>query len=191
MDEENRQDSAVQEEEMKAAGSGTAGTEPAGTEATGAAREADGGKSYDEAYVSKLRADFEKQKADAVAEAVAEAVKKEKMSAEDKAKYEADRREREIAKREQDIALRELKADAKGMLAKERLSGSFVDMVVGADAEATRENIKILKAAVDAEVQLQVEARLKGTTPRTGSGAGGNGSDTGDMEAEMNKIMGL
>ncbi|MCM1220446.1 MAG: DUF4355 domain-containing protein [Lachnospiraceae bacterium] len=181
MDGENRQDAATQAEETKAA---TA--EPAGT-AAASAQEADGAKSYDEAYVSKLRADFEKQKADAVAEAV----KKEKMSAEDKAKYEADRREQEIAKREREIALRELKADAEEMLAKERLSGSFVDMVIGADAEATKENIKTLKAAIDAQVQLQVEARLKGTTPKTGSGAGDKGSDTGDMEAQMNKIMGL
>lgn len=187
MDGETRQDAAVQKEDVKAADAGTSASGTADTKTADKAQESGSTKSYDEAYVAKLRADFEKQKADAVAEAI----RKEKMSAEEKTKYEAQQREQDIAKREQELALRELKADAGGMLAKENLSAGFVDMVVGADAETTQQNVKTLKAAIDAEVQRQVEARLKGTTPRTGSGAGDKGSDTDDMEAQMDKIMGL
>lgn len=153
--------------------------------APGAAQQADSKKTYDDAYIAQMRADFEKDRQ----AAVEEALKKERMSAEDKAKYEADQRQKEIEQREKEIALRELKADAKGMLAKEKLSDSFVDMVVGADAETTQNNINTLKAAIDAEVQLQVEARLKGKAPRTGSGD--NSSAASDMEAQMDKIMGL
>lgn len=142
-------------------------------------------KTYDDAYIAKLREDFDKQR-DA---AVAEALKKEKMSEEDKARYEADKRLQDVEKREKDIALRERKADAAGMLAKENLSNSFVDMVVGADAETTQKNIKALKAAIDAQVQLCVEERVKGRAPKTGSGDSGAG--TSDMEAQINKIMGL
>lgn len=187
MDGENRQDAAVQTEDVKAASPGTSAAGAADTKTADKAQESGSTKSYDEAYVAKLLADFEKQKADAIEEAV----RKEKMSAEEKAKYEAQQREKDIAKREQELALRELKADAGGMLAKENLSSGFVDMVVGADAEATQQNVKTLKAAIDAEVQRQVEARLKGATPRTGSGAGDKGGDTDDMEAQMDKIMGL
>ncbi|MDE5698158.1 MAG: DUF4355 domain-containing protein [Lachnospiraceae bacterium] len=163
------------------------GTEP-GREAD-AAQQADAKKTYDGVYIAQMRADFEKERQAAVEAAVEEALKKEKMSAEDKARYEADQRQKDIEQREKEIALRELKADAKGMLAKEKLSDSFVDMVVGADAETTQNNINTLRAAIDAEVQLQVEARLKGKAPRTGSGD--NSSGTSDMEAQMNKIMGL
>lgn len=156
---------------------------PASEAKTGKA--ADSEKKYDDAYIAQMRADFEKERQ----AAVEEALKKEKMSAEDKANYEADQRQKDIERREKEIALRELKADAKGMLAKEKLSDSFTDMVVGADAETTQKNINALKAAIDAEVQLQVEARLKGKAPRTGSGDSSGG--TSDMEAQMNKIMGL
>lgn len=142
-------------------------------------------KTYDAAYIAQMRADFERERQ----AAVEEALKKEKMSDEDKAKYEADQRQKDIEQREKDIALRELKADAKGMLAKQKLSDSFVDMVIGADEEATKQNVKILKEAIDAEVQLQVEARLKGKAPKTGSGD--SGTNISDMEAQMNKIMGL
>lgn len=148
--------------------------------------QADPKKVYDDAYIAQMRADFEKQRQ----EAVEEALKKDKMSDEDKAKYEADQRQKDIEKREKEIALRELKADAKGMLAKEKLSDGFVDMVVGADAEATRQNVKALKAAIDAEVQIQVEARIKGKAPKTGSGDSSS-NETSDMEAQMNKILGL
>lgn len=173
--------------------------ETAAAESTAAASETETGKAadetqqadaknktYDGAYIAQMRADFEKLRQ----AAVEEALKKEKMSDEDKAKYEADQRQKDIEKREKEIALRELKADAKGMLSKENLSDSFVDMVVGADAQATQQNVKALKEAIDAQVQIQVEARLKGKAPKTGSGDSGS-DGTSDMEAQMNKIMGL
>ena len=186
MDEETRQETgASQQPAAQEAATATSGTE-AGRAADGS-QQADAKKTYDDAYIAQMRADFEKQRQ----EAVEEALKKDNMSDEDKAKYEADQRQKDIEKREKEIALRELKADAKGMLAKEKLSDSFVDMVVGADAEATQQNVKALKAAIDAEVQLQVEARLKGKAPKTGSGDSSRNDTTSDMEAQMNAIMGL
>lgn len=178
MGEETKQDTgAAQGTAEQGAADAAGGTETA--------QPADAKKTYDGAYIAQMRADFEKERQ----AAVEEALKKEKMSAEDKARYEADQRQKDIEQREKELVLRELKADARGMLSKERLSDSFVDMVVGADAEATQKNVQALKAAIDAEVQLQVEARLKGKAPRTGSGDSGGG--TSDMEAQINKIMGL
>lgn len=148
-------------------------------------QEAEQVKTYDDAYIAKLREEFEKQQN----AAVEEALKKEKMSEEDKAKYEADKRLQDIEKREKEIALRELKADAAGMLAKEHLPNSFIDMVIGTDAQATQKNIKALKEAIHAEVQIHVEERLKGKAPKTGTGDSEGGIS--DMEAQINKIMGL
>ena len=65
--------------------------------------------------------------------------------------------------------------------------GSRAICVSGPELEA--ESAAALKAAIDAEVQIQVEARLKGKAPKTGSGD--SGSAASDMEAQMNKIMGL
>ena len=180
MDEETKQETSAAQETAEASAADTG-------KAADAAQQADSKKTYDDAYIAQMRADFEKERQ----AAVDEALKKEKMSDEDKVKYEADQRQKDIEKREKEIALRELKADAKGMLAKEKLSDSFVDIVVGADAEATQQNVKALKAAIDAEVQLQVEARLKGKAPKTGSGDSSRNDSTSDMEAQMNKIMGL
>lgn len=184
MGEETKQETgSAQETAALGAADAASGSETG--KASGSAQQTDSKRTYDDAYIAQMRADFEKERQ----AAVEEALKKEKMSAEDKAKYEADQRQKEIEQREKEIALRELKADAKGMLAKEKLSDSFADMVVGADVETTQKNVNALKAAIDAEVQLQVEARLKGKAPRTGSGDDGGG--TSDMEAQMNKIMGL
>lgn len=188
MGEETKQETgSAQGTAAQGAADAAGGTEPG--RAADAAQQADEKKTYDGVYIAQMRADFEKERKAAIEAAVAEALKKEKMSAEDKAKYEADQRQKHIEQREKEIALRELKADAKGMLAKEKLSDSFADMVVGADAEATQKSVNALKAAIDAEVQIQVEARLKGKAPRTGSGDSGGGIS--DMEAQMNKIMGL
>ena len=148
-------------------------------------QEAEQTKTYDDAYIAKLQEEFKKQQN----AAVEEALKKEKMSEEDKAKYEADKRLQDIEKREKEIALRELKADAAGMLAKEHLPNSFIDMVIGTDAQATQKNIKALKDAIHAEVQIHVEARLKRKAPKTGTGD--SEGSISDMEAQINKIMGL
>lgn len=183
MDDETKQETGTAQENATQKDTAAGGMEAG--QAADAARQSDTKKTYDDAYIAQMRADFEKDRQ----AAVEEALKKERMSAEDKARYEADQRQKDIEQREKEIALRELKADAKGMLAKEKLSDGFVDMIVGADAEATQKNVQALKAAIDAEVQIQVEARLKGKAPKTGSGD--SGSAASDMEAQMNKIMGL
>ena len=128
MGEETKQETgSAQETAAQGAADAAGGAEPG--RAADAARQADAKKTYDDAYIAQMRADFEKDRQ----AAVEEALKKERMSAEDKARYEADQRQKDIEQREKEIALRELKADAKGMLAKEKLSDGFVDMVVGAD----------------------------------------------------------
>lgn len=164
-----------------AAASAETATQEANTEKQAAEAQASATdtKTYDEAYV-----------AGAVKAAVEEAVKKERMSAEEKAKYETEQREAAITKREQEINLRELKADTAVMLSKANLPASFTDLVLGSDAESTQEKVDTLKDAFDKAVQAQVEARFKGKTPKTGSGSG-QPSESDEMQDIINKALGL
>ena len=167
--------SAVQEESSPAAGTDTVKESV--------------GKTYDEAYISNLRAQMQAESDANVKLAVEEAIKKERMSAEEKVKYETEQREAAIAKREQEINLRELKADTKGMLSKANLPQTFADFVIGADAESTQKNVDALSAAFSKAVQEQVEQRLKGRTPSTGSGSGSHDSD--EIDDIINRTLGL
>lgn len=147
-------------------------------------------KTYDEAYVAGLQQKYNAERDAAVKAAVEEAVKKERMSAEEKTKYETEQREAAITKREQEINLRELKADTAVMLSKANLPANFVDFVLGSDAESTQEKVDTLKDAFDKAVQAQVEARFKGKTPKTGSGSG-QSSESDEMQDIINKALGL
>lgn len=74
-------------------------------------------KTYDQAYVDDL---IERQKA-AQEAAVAEALKVAGMDKDAKEKYEQEQAEEKMAKREADIARRELKADAREVLAEKQI----------------------------------------------------------------------
>ncbi len=49
-------------------------------------------------------------------------------------------------------------------------------MVVGKNAEETKQNVEAFKSKFDSAVQAQVEKRLSGKTPEAGSGVSGAGS---------------
>lgn len=158
-----------------AADKGAAGT----AEGTGA------GKTYDQAYIDKLLAD-QKAARDA---AVQEALKVAGMDAEGKAAYEKEKAEKDLADREAGIALRELKADAREVLAENGIPASFLDVLVGKDLEETKANAGMFKKQFDAAVQAQVEKRLSGKTPSGGNG-GGSPSEAEAMAAEIEKYLG-
>ena len=135
-------------------------------------------KTYDQAYVDDL---IERQKE----AAVAEALKVAGMDKDAKAKYEQEQAEEKMAKREADIARRELRADAREVLAEKQIPAEFLDMLLGSDLKATKANADAFKTKFDAAVQAQVEKRLAGKTPQ-----GGNGSQSGtNMKSEIEKYM--
>lgn len=112
-------------------------------------------------------------------------IKKAAMSPEERAKYEADEREKSLKEREEAISLRERTAEAKELLTENGLPVSFTEMVVGEDKAATEKNVKAFKAKFDASVQEQVEKRLSGKTPDAGSGVSG----AGNGDALLNEIL--
>lgn len=104
--------------------------------------------------------------------ALSEAQKLAKMNADEKAKYELEKREQELAVKEKDIATRELRAETVKTLAdpKVNLPAEVIDLVLADNAENTSKNIETFKKVFDAAVQTAVESRLTGKAPRVGSG---------------------
>lgn len=118
-------------------------------------------KSYTQEDIAKLQEKFETDKQ----AAIEEALKKAKMTADEKAKYEQETKLKEIEEREKQIALRELKADTMKILAQKNIPSNMLDFLVGEDLEKTKSNIDSFKVEFDKALQTQLEERLKGKAP--------------------------
>ena len=95
-----------------------------------------------------------------------EAEKLAAMSAEQKAQYELEQRERELAEREERLAVAENTAEAVKVLTSKGMSAGLVDLVVASDADTMMERISLLDKECKASVKAEVEKRIAGTTPR-------------------------
>lgn len=182
--EEENKDVETKEEEKKEETGTEENKDSADTEA----------KTYDEAYIESLKAQHEAEKAAAVEAAkkeltdkAAEEAKLSGMTAEEKAEYEAGKKEQELAERESALALRELQAETKSLLAEQGLPVDVMESVIGKDLETTKQNIANFKKHVDATVNAQVTARLKGVTPSQGTGA--DNADNADVAAEFGSYL--
>ena len=113
------------------------GQEAADQTADGQEQAGDGGKGSGDSQGGNLAGDVQKL--------VQEEIKKAAMSPEERAKYEADEREKSLAAREEAISLRERTAEAKELLAENGLPVSFTEMVIGEDKAATEKNVKAFK----------------------------------------------
>lgn len=98
-------------------------------------------------------------------EKTTEAEKLKKMNADEKAKYEQDKRMKELDKREKDITTRELKAQAYETLAEKKLPKELINTLNFSDAETCNASIEAVEKAFQSAVQKAVEDRLKGTKP--------------------------
>lgn len=104
--------------------------------------------------------------------ALSEAQKLAKMNADEKAKYELEKREQDLAAKEKDIASRELRAETLKTLAdpKYNLPAEVIDLVLADDAETTTQKMDTFKKVFDTAVQSAVETRLAGKSPTVGTG---------------------
>lgn len=103
-----------------------------------------------------------KKKAD---EEVDKAKKLAKMNAEEKANYEREQRDKELAEREAAITKRELTATAKETLADKGLPIELSAVLDYSNAEACNESIVAVEKAFMSAVNKAVEQRLKGSAP--------------------------
>lgn len=94
-----------------------------------------------------------------------EAKKLAKMNADEKQKYQLDRREQELANREQVLARKELTAEAKAMLSERGLPVELVAVVDLSNAEAVTESVASIQKTWEDAVQKGVSDRMKGSAP--------------------------
>lgn len=105
------------------------------------------------------------------AQAVAEAQKLAKMSAQEQYEYQLQQKEKELNERAAQLAILENKTEASKILAQKGLSLDLVDFVVAEDAETMMANIKTLEEAFKASVKAEVEKRLNSTNPKKNLGS--------------------
>lgn len=153
--------------------------------------EPEGGKTFTRDDIAKMisaeKTKWQKEHEADVEEAKNEAAKLAKMSAKEREEAENKKRLDDIAKREANLNRRELEVATKTELVNSALPESFLDVVIGKDAESTKENIKKVKELFDKEVQAEVTNRLKTDLPKAGSAAGGD-SITARIQQNLSKI---
>lgn len=116
------------------------------------------------AILAKEKGKWEK-KAEADKE---EAKKLAKMNAEEKAKYESEKREADLARREAEINKRELTAEAKSILSEKGLPLELHELLNYETAETVKSSIDTIEKALQLAVEKAVEERMKGTAPQKG-----------------------
>lgn len=113
-----------------------------------------------------------------------EATRLANMNAEERLKYEIEQREKAIADKEREWTLKENKYECSKILSEKGLPIAFADFVVAEDAETMQKNISLFDSEFKKAVKLEVESRLKSTTPKT-STIGLDGSITKEQFYKM------
>lgn len=115
-----------------------------------------------------------------------EAEKLAEMNATQKAEYERDQLKKELAEFKRKDALAEMSKVARKMLSEKdiNISDELLGMMVTTDAQQTKQNIESYAKLYKADVEAAVKARLKGETPRVGSGPS---SPVSEIQKRINK----
>ena len=138
--------------------------------------------------LGKAQSKWEKDYQSKLEAAKTEAEKLAKMNADQKAEYEAKKREDELAKREGEITRRELRATALETLAEKSLPKTLADILVYTDAETTNASLDAVEKAFR---EAGVNERLKGDPPKGGGGSQQpKGYDAGKSFAEQRNQKG-
>ena len=153
-------------------------------------KETKGGKTFTQEQLGqklseerkKLREEFEKEKADALASEKAEWERQSKLTEEQRAKEAQEAQRKELEKREHDITMRERRSEAIERLNEKGISTKLVDFVVDADSDKTERNIEVLEKEFNKAVEEGVKAKLAGKTP-TDKGSTTQGGKSTDGSA--------
>lgn len=116
------------------------------------------------------KAEWEKDYSERLKAEKDEAARLAKMSADERAKAEFDKRVKDFEDREAKHNAERLEFECTKQLAGEKLPVEFASMLTGADAEATKSNIETFKKAFSKAIEDAVTEKLKGTTPKVGEG---------------------
>lgn len=127
-------------------------------------------KDMDEIVKKRLARERKKLEAE-IAEALKEADEAKKfavMNEKEKAQYEHEKMVEELAALKADKVRSEMSATARKMLSEQNItvSDGIVHSLITEDAESTKANIDAFSEAFNDAVNKEVEARLKGQTPK-------------------------
>ncbi|MCG7406773.1 DUF4355 domain-containing protein [Paenibacillus sp. ACRRX] len=177
----------------------TEGAGQDGGQAGQGGKEPDGDKSFTQADVDRIIQDrlgkaqskWEKEYQAKLDEAKTEAEKLAKMNTDQKAEYDRQKREDELATREAEITKRELRATALESLADKGLPKQLADILVYSDADSTNKSLEAVETAFRAAVESGVNERLKGDPPKGGgSSQQPKGYEAGKSVAEQRNQKG-
>ena len=101
-----------------------------------------------------------------IQEAVTEAQKLAKMSADERAEHERQELQKTLAQREAEITKRELRAEAKSQLSDKGLPVELAEILPYTDADTTNAAIVATEKVFRAAVEKGVTERLKGNAPK-------------------------
>ena len=101
-----------------------------------------------------------------VQEEKTEAEKLAKMKADEKLKYQQEKREKELADRERELTTRELKAQTYETLAEKGIPKELVDVLNYESAETCNASIESVSKAFQTAVEKAVNEKLRGGNPQ-------------------------
>lgn len=116
---------------------------------------------------------------------IQEAEKLGAMTAEQKAQYILDEKEKELQKKEEKLKLYENKLSCTSILSEKNIPVEFADLVLDIDKSVMKDKISILENTFNKAVQAEVEKRLTSTSPRI------NMQDIGGMTKEKFKKLSI
>lgn len=96
---------------------------------------------------------------------LSEAEKLAKMTKEERAEYQRQKREKELSDRETEVTRKELMAEAKNTLADKNLPAELAEVLNYTDADACNKSIETVEKAFNKAVEAAVEEKLKGGKP--------------------------
>ncbi|GAA5361376.1 DUF4355 domain-containing protein [Streptococcus uberis] len=117
------------------------------------------------------RAKWEAEQADAIEKARSEGERLAKLSKDERAKEEEQKRLDAITERERLVAEKEMRIETQTLLVEKGLPLEFIDIVLATTAEEVKTNIDILQTIFDSAVEKRVDERLTQEKPRTGNGS--------------------
>lgn len=144
--------------------------------------------------INKKFAELQKKKE----KEVAEAKKLAEMNAQEKAEYERDQLQKELDALKKKDTLSEMTKTARNILSEENinLNDNLLSMLVTTDAEQTKTAINNFSKLFKEAVESAVKERLRGNTPRRGTGSGASKTITKeeimsikDAEARQKAIL--
>lgn len=131
--------------------------------------------------IAKKKAEWKKE----LDKKTSEAEKLAKMNAEQKLEYERDQLQKEIDELKAEKNANEMRTQARNMLKDEgiNVSDELVSVLIAQDAESTKQVVESFAKAFNDAVEAAVKEKLKGKTPR-----GGSGGTSTMTRAEIRKI---